>query len=117
MAGGSTFGTVCGSRTLDRRTGWIAAANGESKWITGPKARAYGMRLRLGADAVLVGVNTVLADDPSLTLRGFPLKPLRRLILDSRARTPLGAKVVSDERADLTTIFVTREAPKSASKR
>jgi diaminohydroxyphosphoribosylaminopyrimidine deaminase / 5-amino-6-(5-phosphoribosylamino)uracil reductase len=103
------FVTVKAAMTLDGR---IAAANGESKWITGPKARAYGMRFRLGADAILVGVKTVVADDPSLTLRGFSLKPLRRLILDSRARTPLGAKVVSDERADLTTIFVTREAPK-----
>jgi diaminohydroxyphosphoribosylaminopyrimidine deaminase / 5-amino-6-(5-phosphoribosylamino)uracil reductase len=70
------------------------------------------MRLRLGADAILAGVNTVLADDPSLILRGYPPKPLRRLVLDSRARTPLDAKVVSDEQAALTTICVTRSAPR-----
>ena len=48
--------------TLD---GKIATASGESKWITGEKARAYGMKLRAGSDAILVGINTVTADDPA----------------------------------------------------
>ena len=52
--------------TLD---GKIATASGESKWITGEKARAHGMKLRQGSDAILVGINTILADDPSLTAR------------------------------------------------
>ena len=52
--------------TLD---GKIATASGESKWITGEKARAHGMKLRQGSDAILVGINTILADDPSLTVR------------------------------------------------
>ncbi len=52
--------------TLD---GKIATASGESKWITGEKARAHGMKLRQGNDAILVGINTILADDPSLTVR------------------------------------------------
>ena len=52
--------------TLD---GKIATASGESKWITGEKARAHGMKLRQGADAILVGINTIFADDPSLTVR------------------------------------------------
>ena len=110
------FVTVKAAMTLD---GKIATASGESKWITGERARAQAMRLRLGADAVLVGVNTLLADDPGLTVRSQKLdgggqkvlKPVRRLVLDSRARTPLTAKLVSDEFAGLTTVFVGREAP------
>jgi diaminohydroxyphosphoribosylaminopyrimidine deaminase/5-amino-6-(5-phosphoribosylamino)uracil reductase len=114
------FVTVKAAMTLD---GKIATARGESKWITGEKARAHGMKLRRGSDAILVGINTILADDPSLTARSgkniqhstFNAQPprLRRIILDSMARTPLGAKVVCDEFAALTTIFVGKHAPKS----
>jgi diaminohydroxyphosphoribosylaminopyrimidine deaminase/5-amino-6-(5-phosphoribosylamino)uracil reductase len=107
------FVLVKAAMTLD---GKIATASGESKWITGEKSRAMGMKLRQGADAILVGVNTVLADDPSLTIRGRKSevrgqKKLRRIILDSRARTPLTSKVVGDEVAVLTTIVVTQSAP------
>jgi diaminohydroxyphosphoribosylaminopyrimidine deaminase / 5-amino-6-(5-phosphoribosylamino)uracil reductase len=102
------FVTVKAAMTLD---GKIATASGESKWITGEKARAFGMKLRQGADAILVGINTILTDDPSLTCRARVSKPLRRLILDSRARTPLQARVVTDEQQALTTIFVSRSAP------
>ena len=110
------FVTVKAAMTLD---GKIATASGESKWITGEKARAHGMKLRQGSDAILVGINTVLADDPSLTARGpksevrSPNKNMRRIILDSLARTPLNAKVVSDEFAALTTIVVSKKAPKT----
>ncbi len=108
--------TVKAAMTLD---GKIATARGESKWITGPPARAHGMKLRQGSDAILVGVNTIRADDPSLTVRGRPSAKtatpprLRRIVLDSRARTPLQARVVSDEFAALTTIVVGRQAPKT----
>ena len=118
------FVTVKAAMTLD---GKIATASGESKWITGEKARAHGMKLRRGSDAILVGVNTILADDPSLTARsknqdGVNIQHstsdtqhprLRRLVLDSRARTPLDAKVVSDEFAARTTIIVSKHAPKN----
>jgi diaminohydroxyphosphoribosylaminopyrimidine deaminase/5-amino-6-(5-phosphoribosylamino)uracil reductase len=110
------FVTVKAAMTLD---GKIATASGESKWITGEKTRAHGMKLRQGADAILVGINTILADNPSLTFRkrkaeSGKRKPklLRRIVLDSRARTPLTAKVVSDEFAALTTIVVSKSAPK-----
>jgi len=113
---GTPFVTVKAAMTLD---GKIATADGESKWITGEKARAQGMTLRHGHDAILVGVNTVVADDPSLTARGPKpsrdghVRPRRRIILDSLARTPLSAKVVSDKQAAATTIVVSRRAPLS----
>ena len=123
------FVTVKAAMTLD---GKIATASGESKWISSEKARAYRMKLRQGADAILVGINTILADDPSLTLRCLKSKvqppsskahrrsgslksetvhKLRRVILDSQARTSLKAKVVNDDHAHLTTIVVSRLAP------
>lgn len=106
------FVTVKAAMTLD---GKIATAIGESKWITGEKARAYGMKLRRGEDAILVGINTILADNPALTPRvgKKPQIPKRRIILDSLARTPLKAKVVCDEFRSLTTIVVSKAAPKS----
>jgi diaminohydroxyphosphoribosylaminopyrimidine deaminase / 5-amino-6-(5-phosphoribosylamino)uracil reductase len=124
------FVTVKAAMTMD---GKIATAAGESKWITGGKARTWGMKLRQGADAILVGINTVLADDPALTFRsqgsvvGGPSTlrsaatedglsvvrspARRRIVLDAQARTPLDAKVVSDEHASLTTIVVSKLAP------
>lgn len=111
----SPFVTVKAAMTLD---GKIATASGESKWITGEAARAYGMKLRQGSDALLVGVNTILADDPALTFRPvrkatqIPAHPLRRIVLDAMARTPLAAKVVSDEHAAWTTIVVSKNAPR-----
>jgi diaminohydroxyphosphoribosylaminopyrimidine deaminase/5-amino-6-(5-phosphoribosylamino)uracil reductase len=109
------FVIVKAAMTLD---GKIATASGKSKWITGEKARAHGMKLRQDSDAILVGINTILADDPSLTARTKMEdgrwkmgKPIRRIILDSTARTPLTAKVVSDKHAALTTVVVSKRAP------
>ncbi len=109
--------TIKAAMTLD---GKIASASGESKWITGTQARREGMRMRFRHDAVLVGINTVLADDPSLTVRrssrlveDHPQKRLRRFVLDSRARTPLTARLCVDRHAALTTIVVGLQAPKS----
>jgi diaminohydroxyphosphoribosylaminopyrimidine deaminase / 5-amino-6-(5-phosphoribosylamino)uracil reductase len=111
------FVTVKAAMTLD---GKIATPAGESKWITGKTSRAYAMKMRESMDAILVGINTVLADDPSLTVRGPKTegrrpnrKELRRIVLDAQARTPLTAKVASDKWSERTTIVVSRQAPQS----
>jgi diaminohydroxyphosphoribosylaminopyrimidine deaminase/5-amino-6-(5-phosphoribosylamino)uracil reductase len=79
--------------------GQIAAEDGSSRWITGPDARRDVHRLRFESDAVLVGVGTVLADDPALTVRELPdaatptHQPLR-VVLDRSGRTPADAQVL-----------------------
>jgi diaminohydroxyphosphoribosylaminopyrimidine deaminase/5-amino-6-(5-phosphoribosylamino)uracil reductase len=83
--------------TLDGR---VAAADGTSRWITGPVARAEVHRLRAGCDAVLVGSGTVLTDDPQLTVRDadgrdVAHQPLR-VVLDRRGRLPETARVLDD---------------------
>jgi diaminohydroxyphosphoribosylaminopyrimidine deaminase/5-amino-6-(5-phosphoribosylamino)uracil reductase len=79
--------------------GCIAMADGQSQWITGVEARADVQRLRAGSGAVLTGIGTVLADDPSLTVRDALLNPLdrqpMRAVLDSRLRTPPTAKMLA----------------------
>lgn len=107
--------TLKAAMTLD---GKVATASGESKWITGELARREAMRLRRGADAILVGIQTVLADDPSLTVRGGAglaagregaRQPLR-VVLDSSARTPLCSRLTTDPWADRTLIVTTAKA-------
>lgn len=93
--------------------GKIATRSGDSKWITGPEAREYGHRLRDRYDAIMVGVNTVLADDPALTSR--PAREGRdpvRIIMDSSARTPPGARVIKGPSEAPAVIAVTGSAPR-----
>ncbi len=88
--------------SLDGRS---ALANGQSQWITGPKARADGHRFRARAQAIITGVGTILADDPLLTVRNVDMpmgqsgQPVRlpallRVVLDSQLRTPPAAKIM-----------------------
>jgi diaminohydroxyphosphoribosylaminopyrimidine deaminase/5-amino-6-(5-phosphoribosylamino)uracil reductase len=106
------FVTVKAAMTLD---GKIATSSGESKWITNSVSRRMGMQLRQGADGILVGVNTIIADNPSLTVRTGKDERVqsakRRLVLDPSARTPLSSRVLSDEFRSLTTIVLSRGAP------
>ncbi len=75
--------------------GRVATRTGHSKWITNERARNFGQGLRQASDAILVGKNTALEDDPNLTFRkkGRPAKRLLRVILDSRLSLPLDLKV------------------------
>lgn len=103
------FVTLKTAMTLD---GKIATAAGQSQWITGEAARRRVHEMRDVTDAIVVGIGTVLADDPSLTTRladGTGRNPVR-VIVDSRARTPLASKVVSDGAAK-TLVAVTSAAP------
>src|SRR4030042_4085683 len=104
--------------------GKIATAGGESQWLTGEKARAYGHQLRHQADAILGGGGTVLSDDPQLTPRLTRQKtenrkpktenrskdPIR-IVLDSRLRLPMNAKLLHLALAAPTWIACTAASP------
>ena len=86
--------------------GRIATACGDAKWITSPEARSEGHRLRARLDAILVGIETVLKDDPKLTAHGEGRDPLR-VVLDTRLRIPPSARVLRDGRP--TVVFAAKE--------
>jgi diaminohydroxyphosphoribosylaminopyrimidine deaminase/5-amino-6-(5-phosphoribosylamino)uracil reductase len=92
--------------------GRIATRSGDSRWITGPQAREEGHRLRDRSDAILVGVGTVLADDPRLTTRlpvPDPHHPWR-LVLDSTGRTPLSARLLGGDLPGKTALCTTEQS-------
>jgi diaminohydroxyphosphoribosylaminopyrimidine deaminase/5-amino-6-(5-phosphoribosylamino)uracil reductase len=91
--------------------GRIATASGESRWITGPQAREAVHRLRARHDAVVVGVETALADDPELTVRldDFDGPQPARVVLDTRQRLAPASKLVRTARD--TPTFVVAAGP------
>ncbi|MEZ4272529.1 MAG: bifunctional diaminohydroxyphosphoribosylaminopyrimidine deaminase/5-amino-6-(5-phosphoribosylamino)uracil reductase RibD [Myxococcota bacterium] len=84
----------CVAKLAQSLDGRVATAGGESQWITSPAARDLGRRLRGEVDAIVVGVNTVGADDPRLTCRHRSGRDPIRIIVDTQARTSPQAKVV-----------------------
>ncbi|MCB9615467.1 MAG: bifunctional diaminohydroxyphosphoribosylaminopyrimidine deaminase/5-amino-6-(5-phosphoribosylamino)uracil reductase RibD [Sandaracinus sp.] len=89
---GRPFVTLKAAVTLDGR---MAARTGDSKWITGELARTEAHRMRDRSDAILVGVGTVLADDPRLDVRHVDGRNPRRVVLDRTLRTPTTASMLA----------------------
>jgi len=99
--------------------GRIAVASGASRWITSAASRRAAGRLRRGCDAVLVGVGTVIADDPTLSaaVRGREKRGFLRVVLDSRLRIPAGARLLRAARLRGVRIYTTRAAPAARARR
>jgi diaminohydroxyphosphoribosylaminopyrimidine deaminase/5-amino-6-(5-phosphoribosylamino)uracil reductase len=92
--------------------GRIATAGGESRWITGEKAREAVHDLRAQHDAVVIGIETALADDPELTVRlpGYSGPQPARVVLDSRQRLPPECRLVRTAR-EIPTYVIATGAP------
>jgi diaminohydroxyphosphoribosylaminopyrimidine deaminase / 5-amino-6-(5-phosphoribosylamino)uracil reductase len=90
--------------------GRIATRTGASKWVTGPEARAKVHELRSRMDAVAVGIGTVVADDPRLTVREIQAPSPVRVVFDTKLRIPSGARLVTTAREVPTWIVTSLEA-------
>lgn len=109
---GMPFVTVKIAQSLDGR---IATSTGNSQWITSDEARVEAHRIRSENDAVVVGIGTVLADNPQLTVRHIPGRSPYRIILDSRLKIPLDGYLLTDENVNKTIVAtVSKNAEKIA---
>lgn len=105
---GQPFVTLKMAMTLD---GKIATRTGDSKWVSCEQSRRIVHGVRDRSDAIMVGVGTILADDPELTVRiGKKIGYRTRIVVDSRARTPANAKMLALPQGE-TIIAVTKSAP------
>jgi diaminohydroxyphosphoribosylaminopyrimidine deaminase/5-amino-6-(5-phosphoribosylamino)uracil reductase len=95
--------------TLDGR---IATAGGESKWITTAEQRAHARRQRRAYDALLVGIGTVLADDPMLLPEPPVARPFLRVVLDSTLRLPVESRLVRSARRSPVVVFCRADDPR-----
>jgi diaminohydroxyphosphoribosylaminopyrimidine deaminase/5-amino-6-(5-phosphoribosylamino)uracil reductase len=101
------FVTAKTAQTLD---GKIATSKGDSKWITAEATRAFATKKRDEFDAILVGINTVLADDPRLNA---PSKHLWKIVVDSKLRTPERARIFLGADPGQVILATTKTAPKA----
>lgn len=107
---GRPFVTVKFAQSLDGR---IATATGDSQWISGAEALRFVHKLRREHDAILVGIGTVLMDDPQLTVRLVKGSDSLRVIVDSHLRIPLTARVLAGGAATGTLIVTGKSADKA----
>jgi diaminohydroxyphosphoribosylaminopyrimidine deaminase/5-amino-6-(5-phosphoribosylamino)uracil reductase len=107
---GRPFTSLKLAASLDGR---IATRTGESRWITAEPARAFVHRLRAHTDAVAIGSTTLLADDPQLDARrgGRVVHRPLRVVVDSRLRTPVRARILDAEHPETAIVFCARAAP------
>ncbi len=103
---GRPFVTAKIAQTID---GKIAALDGESQWITSAFARDYAHRLRFGFDAIMVGINTVLKDNPQL--KTLPAKRIKKIILDTHGKMPSRARLLEGTRPEDVFVFTRKSAP------
>ena len=94
--------------------GRIASRTGASKWVTGPEARARVHLLRAEHDAIAVGIDTALADDPQLTVREAPGHSPLRVVFDTKLRLPVASRLVQSAREVPTWVICTTDAPSSS---
>lgn len=106
---GRPYVTYKCAMTLD---GKIATATGESRWISGEAARRIVHRMRADSNAIMVGVDTIIADNPQLTVRHVKGRDPLRIIVDSTLRTPESVAVLSGSMSGGTIIATTETNPK-----
>jgi diaminohydroxyphosphoribosylaminopyrimidine deaminase/5-amino-6-(5-phosphoribosylamino)uracil reductase len=106
METGLPFITLKFAQTLDGR---IATATGHSKWISCDKSRAYAHKLRARHDAILVGINTVITDNPELTVRHVRGRNPLRVVVDSKLKISPKAKVLQNLDKAKTLIATTKK--------
>ncbi|MDP3142399.1 MAG: bifunctional diaminohydroxyphosphoribosylaminopyrimidine deaminase/5-amino-6-(5-phosphoribosylamino)uracil reductase RibD [Candidatus Omnitrophota bacterium] len=105
------FVTIKVGQSLD---GKIATKTGDAQWITAEKTRLFTHRLRRNYDAILVGINTVLKDNPGLNCQG---KAIKKIIVDSHLRLPINAKIFHKTDPSIIIIAITKFAPVDIIKR